>query len=54
MTQNKNKKKIINSSTNNSNGYAIHMVIMVIHMVIHMVMSKFLPTSGFKWIDPKD
>ena len=50
MTQNKNKKKIINSGTNNSNGYAIHMVI----MVIHMVMSKFLPTSGFKWIDPKD
>ena len=47
MTQNKNKKKIINSGTNNSNGYAIH-------MVIHMVMSKFLPTSGFKWIDPKD
>ena len=38
MTQNKNQN-IIYLDTNNLYGYA---------------MSKFLPTSGFKWIDPKE
>ena len=38
MTQNKNQN-IIYLDANNLYGYA---------------MSKFLPTSGFKWIDPKE
>ena len=39
ITQNKNQKISIHLDANNLYGYA---------------MSKFLPTSGLKWIDPKE